>query len=205
MVRPPDNGETCCTMKYGHLGKALALVHLGDEVRMASDESLVYQTFNSKPSFTFGYVDEGHIRILHLTILPRLRNTVHSPQKTSYTSPSRLFMPRSPDKRWPSPSEREDRNRDRRGIGGPSSSSVPLPPSTSSGGRYDSGRYAYNKRDDRRDDRRDERGIGRYDRYEDDRRRGWSGRSGAGEGVRGDYHQDGYIKPVYSREGEIST
>lgn len=87
MVRPPDNGETCCTMKYGHLGKALALVHLGDEVRMASDESLVYQTFNSKPSFTFGYVDEGHIRILHLTILPRLRNTVHSPQKTSYTSP----------------------------------------------------------------------------------------------------------------------
>ena len=114
-------------------------------------------------------------------------------------------MPRSPDKRWPSPSEREDRNRDRRGIGGPSSSSAPLPPSSSSGGRYDSGRYGYNKRDDRRDDRRDERGVGRYDRYEDDRRRGWSGRSGAGEGVRGDYHQDGYTKPVYSREGEIVT
>jgi hypothetical protein len=94
-------------------------------------------------------------------------------------------MPRSPDKRWPSPSEREDRNRDRRGPppygGGP-----PAP-------RYDSSRYGY-----RRDDRRDVR----YDsRYDDDRSRRatWATRHG---GERRNDYQDNY-KPSYSREGKL--
>lgn len=101
-------------------------------------------------------------------------------------------MPRSPDKRWPSPSEREDRNR-RPGAG--------PPPYTSSSSSYDS-RYGY-----KRDERRYEPLTGRY---EDERnRRSWTGRSGPvldrerdRRDVRPEY-PDSY-KSAYARDSEIS-
>jgi hypothetical protein len=84
-----------------------------------------------------------------------------------------VCMPRSPDKRWPSPSEREDRNR-RSGPPPPyaSTSSSSVVPSSSARYDYDyDSRYGY-KRDERRYEPRERE----RDRYEDDRRRTWTGR-----------------------------
>lgn len=98
--------------------------------------------------------------------------TTHNPYEADP-----VCMPRSPDKRWPSPSEREDRNR-RSGPPPPyaSTSSSSVVPSSSARYDYDyDSRYGY-KRDERRYEPRERE----RDRYDDDRRRTWTGRPAPG-------------------------